>query len=36
MGRKAILEVHSKGKPLENEVEMEKIAKQTHGFSGLI
>ena len=34
MGRKAILEVHSKGKPLENEVEMEKIAKQTPGFSG--
>ena len=34
MGRKAILEVHSKGKPLENEVEMEKIAKQTPVFSG--
>ena len=34
MGRKAILEVHSKGKPLESEVEMEKIAKQTPGFSG--
>ena len=34
MGRKAILEVHSKGKPLENEVEMEKIARQTPGFSG--
>jgi len=33
-GRKAILEVHSKGKPLESEVELEKIAKQTPGFSG--
>tara|TARA_Y100001960_G_scaffold157629_1_gene165737 strand:+ start:3083 stop:5002 length:1920 start_codon:yes stop_codon:yes gene_type:complete len=33
-GRKAILEVHSKGKPLEKEVELEKIAKQTPGFSG--
>jgi cell division protease FtsH len=33
-GRKAILEVHSKGKPFEEEVELEKIAKQTPGFSG--
>ena len=33
-GRKAILEVHSKGKPLEKEVELDKIAKQTPGFSG--
>ena len=33
-GRKAILEVHSKGKPLEEEVELDKIAKQTPGFSG--
>ena len=33
-GRKAILEVHSKGKPFEQEVELEKIAKQTPGFSG--
>ncbi|MBN32615.1 MAG: cell division protein FtsH [Dehalococcoidia bacterium] len=33
-GRKAILEVHSKGKPLEAEVELDKIAKQTPGFSG--
>ena len=33
-GRKAILEVHSKGKPFESEVELEKIAKQTPGFSG--
>ncbi len=34
LGRKAILEVHSKGKPFEEEVELEKIAKQTPGFSG--
>jgi cell division protease FtsH len=33
-GRKAILEVHSKGKPLEDSVDLERIAKQTPGFSG--
>jgi len=33
-GRKAILEVHAKGKPLEDSVDMETIAKQTAGFSG--
>ena len=33
-GRKAILEVHIKGKPLEDSVDMETIAKQTVGFSG--
>ena len=33
-GRKAILEVHSKGKPLDGEVSMEVLAKQTPGFSG--
>ncbi|MEX0800314.1 MAG: ATP-dependent zinc metalloprotease FtsH [Dehalococcoidia bacterium] len=33
-GRKAILEVHSKGKPLDSGVKMETIAKQTPGFSG--
>jgi len=33
-GRKAILEVHSKGKPLEDFVDLEIIAKQTVGFSG--
>ncbi len=33
-GRKAILEVHSKGKPLEDSVDLEIIAKQTVGFSG--
>jgi cell division protease FtsH len=32
-GRKAILEVHAKGKPLER-VNLETIAKQTPGFSG--
>ena len=33
-GRKEILEVHSKGKPLDEEVALEKVAKQTPGFSG--
>jgi cell division protease FtsH len=33
-GRSAILEVHSKGKPLEKNVKLESIAKQTPGFSG--
>ncbi len=33
-GRKAILEVHSKGKPLDGEVSLETLAKQTPGFSG--
>ncbi len=33
-GRKAILQVHSKGKPLEDALNLEKIAKQTPGFSG--
>ena len=33
-GRKAILEVHSKGKPLDKSVEVEVLAKQTAGFSG--
>ena len=33
-GRKAILEVHSKGKPLDDSVELEVLAKQTPGFSG--
>ena len=33
-GRKAILEVHSKGKPLDGEVSLEVLAKQTPGFSG--
>ncbi|MDP3767176.1 MAG: AAA family ATPase, partial [Dehalococcoidia bacterium] len=33
-GRKAILEVHSKGKPLDSNVNLEVLAKQTPGFSG--
>ena len=33
-GRKAILEVHAKGKPLDSSVSLELIAKQTPGFSG--
>ncbi|MGB3904944.1 MAG: ATP-dependent zinc metalloprotease FtsH [Anaerolineae bacterium] len=33
-GRKAILEIHAKGKPLAEEVNLEVIAKQTPGFSG--
>ena len=33
-GRKAILEVHAKGKPLAKEVNLEIIAKETPGFSG--
>jgi len=33
-GRKAILEVHAKGKALSPEINMEVIAKQTPGFSG--
>ncbi len=33
-GRKAILDVHAKGKPLEPAVNLEIVAKQTPGFSG--
>jgi len=33
-GRKAILEVHAKGKPLSKDVDFETIAKGTPGFSG--
>ncbi len=33
-GRTAILKVHSKGKPLAEEVDLEVLAKQTAGFSG--
>ncbi len=33
-GRKAILEVHSKGKPLDESASLETVAKQTPGFSG--
>jgi len=33
-GRIAVLEVHAKGKPLEKDVSLETLAKQTPGFSG--
>ncbi|MFO7996208.1 MAG: ATP-dependent zinc metalloprotease FtsH [Dehalococcoidia bacterium] len=33
-GRKAILEVHAKGKPLAKETDLETVAKGTPGFSG--
>lgn len=33
-GREAILKVHSKGKPISADVEMNLIAKQTPGFTG--
>ncbi len=33
-GRVAILEVHCKGKPLGEDVELERLARQTPGFSG--
>lgn len=33
-GRKAILAIHAKGKPFEDNVEWEKVAKRTVGFSG--
>ena len=34
VGRKAILKIHSKGKPLEDTADLESLAKQTVGFSG--
>ena len=33
-GRTKILKVHSKGKPLDEDVDLETVAKQTTGFSG--
>jgi cell division protease FtsH len=33
-GRQGILEVHAKGKPLEEDVDVNVLAKQTPGFSG--
>ena len=33
-GRKAILEVHSKGKPLAKEIDLEVLARRTPGFTG--
>ncbi|MPZ14041.1 MAG: ATP-dependent zinc metalloprotease FtsH [Chloroflexi bacterium] len=34
MGRKAVLDVHARGKPLEPTVDLGVLAKQTPGFSG--
>ncbi|HKX75819.1 MAG TPA: ATP-dependent zinc metalloprotease FtsH, partial [Acidimicrobiia bacterium] len=34
IGRKAILEVHSKGKPLAAEIDLEVLARRTPGFTG--
>jgi cell division protease FtsH len=34
IGRKAVLEVHAKGKPFEKEVSLDTVAKQTPGFTG--
>ncbi len=33
-GRRAVLDVHSKGKPMDQDVSLDAIAKQTPGFSG--
>jgi cell division protease FtsH len=33
-GRKAILSIHAKGKPFEEKVDWQKVAKRTVGFSG--
>jgi cell division protease FtsH len=33
-GRKAIIKIHSRNKPLANDVDVEKLAKRTVGFSG--
>jgi cell division protease FtsH len=33
-GRQAILDVHTRGKPLEDDISPESLAKQTPGFSG--
>ncbi|MBI4320085.1 MAG: ATP-dependent zinc metalloprotease FtsH [Chloroflexi bacterium] len=33
-GRQAVLEVHARGKPLDDDVDLEVLAKQTPGFSG--
>ena len=34
LGRKQILDVHAKGKPFENEVDMDVVARRTPGFTG--
>jgi cell division protease FtsH len=33
-GRRSILEVHARGKPLESDISIENLARQTPGFSG--
>src|SRR3990172_13197408 len=33
-GRKAIIDIHAKGKPMSKEVDLDKIARRTVGFSG--
>src|SRR3989337_3272392 len=33
-GRKAILKIHAKGKPVEAKIDWDKVAKRTVGFSG--
>ena len=33
-GRKEILEIHTRGMPLANDVDLDKIAEITHGYSG--
>ena len=33
-GRRAVLDVHVKGKPLDTDVDLETVARQTPGFSG--
>jgi len=33
-GREAILKIHSRGKPLSDEIDLEKLAKRTPGFTG--
>ena len=33
-GRRAVLDVHVKGKPLDTDVDLDQVAKQTPGFSG--
>ncbi|MEA2640041.1 MAG: cell division protease FtsH [Chloroflexota bacterium] len=34
LGRRAVLDVHTRGKPLDNSVDVDVLAKQTPGFSG--
>lgn len=34
VGRQQILLIHTKGKPLDDSVDLEVVGKQTHGFSG--